>query len=239
MLKEVFTGLYSNTNKMVYIPYHKPGAISLLTGSDKLSNSIAFGILTLKSKLEKAIKPRKKVRFADDEGGRLETLHIYKVPCREETEENRTEHQNADDGDGGVDTNKVKQHVSHYKIVYNEDKLLEKGISVIAYGIIAQQSLFGAIEVKNITFDKNVFARVTTDDWKTSKDVPAKFSRHHENGKSDRFFFVAPLDDKFFNDIESELKFAACYKLYDNDFWDNNNGDNFSFLEDEELDVLH
>lgn len=192
---------------------------------DTISNSIAYTLSSLKSKLSKVIKPRKKVHFADENGGVLEITHVYNVPSRNDQ---TTEQSNVD---GTVDVEQVKNHITNYQIVFDENKLLEKGISVIAYGIIAEQSIFGAVEVKNITYDKNIFVRLTLDKWKTFTDVPAKFSRHDENERSDRFFFIAPLDDKSFGDIKSDIEFATCYKLVDNDFWDNNNGNNYSFYE--------
>jgi len=160
---------------------------------------------------------QKKVRFADDEGGLLCSVKIF--------EEKPFVYQPRLHTTPAFAQTKL----TNYTVVYNETKLSLKQVCVVAYGLVGNSTLFGAIAVRNIAFQKHVKVRLTLDGWKTSFDIPAKFVQQEFNGHVDRFFFMHPMDESDFNKVSSGIEFAVCYSVNDSEHWDNNSGDNYKF----------
>lgn len=87
----------------------------------------------------------------------------------------------------------------------------------------------GTIKVKNETFEKEVFVRSSTNNWKTYEDSYCTFVASHSNkhiGPAlilyDTFCFkiaVPPNSDK--------IEFCVCFKSGGNEYWDNNHGKNY------------
>lgn len=163
----------------------------------------------------KTRKRSRRVRFADEHGGKLCNVKVIdcsplrsticsKVPFR-------------------------YRSMTDYSVVYNETKLNTQNICLVAYGILATSNIFGAIAVKNIAYDKIVIVRLTLDSWKTSRDIPASFVQQERNGTVDRFFFMTSLDGCELSDVVSSLEFAVCYCVGDETFWDNNSNSNYRF----------
>uniref|UniRef100_A0A915JP72 CBM21 domain-containing protein n=1 Tax=Romanomermis culicivorax TaxID=13658 RepID=A0A915JP72_ROMCU len=93
-------------------------------------------------------------------------------------------------------------------------------------------SLNGTIKVKNLSFEKFVFVRYTTDQWKTFRDESAQYVKPSSKHTSRpdlidtfRFDFPIPEDDI----LHPNLEFCVCFRLSNREFWDNNNenGGNF------------
>jgi len=123
-----------------------------------------------------------------------------------------------------------KNKLTNFTTVYNETKLFLKKVCVVAYGIIEDYTLFGAIAVRNVAFEKSVNVRLTFDEWETSKDITAKFAQQECDGHVDRFFFVVTLDEHDFDEMSSKIEFAVCYTVGSVEHWDNNDGSNFKFI---------
>ncbi|XP_066924514.1 protein phosphatase 1 regulatory subunit 3B-B-like isoform X2 [Clytia hemisphaerica] len=162
-------------------------------------------------------KERKRVRFADDEGGLLCSVKIF--------EEKSFVYQPR------LHTTPAfsKTNLTNYKTVYNETKLSLKNVCMVAYGLVGGSNLFGAIAVRNIAFRKDVKVRITLDGWKTSSDLPAKFVQQEFNGQIDRFFFMKPLGELDFDDVCNDIEFAVCFTVDGVEHWDNNSGLNYKY----------
>ncbi|XP_037077514.1 protein phosphatase 1 regulatory subunit 3C-like isoform X2 [Pollicipes pollicipes] len=83
----------------------------------------------------------------------------------------------------------------------------------------------GSIKVKNLHFEKQVLVRVSEDGWRTSRDVEATYVPAAGGGAAlyDRFAFTLPLPAR-----GSRVTFCVCFRGPAGEFWDNNNGHNFS-----------
>ncbi|XP_013785987.2 protein phosphatase 1 regulatory subunit 3B-like [Limulus polyphemus] len=97
--------------------------------------------------------------------------------------------------------------------------------------IISNNKFSGTIKVKNISFKKEVFARVTFDRWLSYEDVPASYV---PNGLEKS---ASPFDTfSFFVSIPSSAKetevieFCVCYKSDHFYKWDNNRGSNYRIV---------
>ncbi|KAI9298562.1 hypothetical protein K502DRAFT_231773 [Neoconidiobolus thromboides FSU 785] len=89
----------------------------------------------------------------------------------------------------------------------------------------------GLINVTNITFQKEVIVRYTFDNWTSFSHIDAY---HHKsiNQDKDQFQFVLtlPKDKLTSEDVNAEysLKFAIQYNVCNNEYWDNNEGKNYT-----------
>ncbi|KAJ2386255.1 protein phosphatase 1, regulatory subunit [Coemansia sp. RSA 2611] len=95
----------------------------------------------------------------------------------------------------------------------------------------ADQTLCGTIKVHNLAFEKQVFVRMTTDEWKTAEDIPAAFQRSITGVDSncpgvDRFRFAIPVPAA---DHAAFISLCVCYRVNGQEFWDNHRGANYLF----------
>ncbi|KAK2601979.1 protein phosphatase regulator gac1 [Conoideocrella luteorostrata] len=93
-----------------------------------------------------------------------------------------------------------------------------------------QKSLLGSVAVANLSFQKSIVCRFTTDYWKTVSEVSAEYSheiRPREGPQShDRFTFTIKLSDMA--NLESKtLFFCVRYSVNGQEYWDNNSSTNF------------
>lgn len=87
---------------------------------------------------------------------------------------------------------------------------------------VRDRLITGIILVRNLEANKIVFARYTTDKWKTNDEINAVYIPNSSNGDTDRFTFSLSLAKTL-----SELEFAVCYRTSFQEFWDNNEGKNY------------
>eukprot|EP01134_Creolimax_fragrantissima_P004205 CFRG4205T1 len=116
-------------------------------------------------------------------------------------------------------------------------------------------TVVGKVLVRNLTFDKSVFARWTLDDWQSFQNIDAVFTEHHlgrsgregveatdefefsfdvdvydpASGKSREGLEMAETIEKF-GEKDSKsylLQLAVCYVGAGDPHWDNNNGANY------------
>ncbi|XP_063919992.1 glycogen-binding subunit 76A [Zophobas morio] len=83
----------------------------------------------------------------------------------------------------------------------------------------------GLVRVKNLDFHKTVHVRYTVDSWKSFADVQAIYVENSCDGFSDKFCFTIYGNNLALGD---KLEFAIRFQCKGCQFWDNNNGKNYS-----------
>lgn len=93
--------------------------------------------------------------------------------------------------------------------------------------IITDMTITGVVRVANIGFHKIVRVRYTYSHWTSYHDVMASYIQNSCDGPTDRFSFsiCAPADFG----VGSKLEFALSYTVGDIVYWDNNDGNNYTF----------
>lgn len=87
--------------------------------------------------------------------------------------------------------------------------------------------IYGRIQVRNLAFEKEVCVRYTFDAWQTFRDHNANHIPGSSSAKTDTFFFhLRPPQTT----AARKMEFAICYKVCDDEFWDNNYGDNYRLV---------
>ncbi|XP_018430079.1 PREDICTED: protein phosphatase 1 regulatory subunit 3D [Nanorana parkeri] len=88
----------------------------------------------------------------------------------------------------------------------------------------------GTVRVLNLAFEKKVTVRYSFTNWKTHSETLAVWQKNEENGilNSDTFAFTITLPP-FVTQICSAIQFAIKYQVADEEYWDNNQGINYTF----------
>ncbi|EDO48422.1 predicted protein [Nematostella vectensis] len=86
--------------------------------------------------------------------------------------------------------------------------------------------LIGLIRVRNISYEKEVFARYSIDHWIHFQDCMAAHLLQTNEGKFDKFIFKLVLPKCFY--VGGTVEFAVCFKKNGQEYWDNNRGNNFT-----------
>ncbi|KAG6327973.1 hypothetical protein ID866_11116 [Astraeus odoratus] len=90
-----------------------------------------------------------------------------------------------------------------------------------------QRTLHGKVRVRNITYEKWLAVRFTTDWWQTTSEVTAHYEQSVEGGAYDIFTFSIRLHD-IWSWIEDKSMFIALrYVVAGREYWDNNGGQNY------------
>ena len=86
----------------------------------------------------------------------------------------------------------------------------------------------GVIRVINLCYSKEVTVRFTLDNWKTYEDILTDYMSTCSDGKTDKFSFrvILPHDFK----ANRFMEFAICYRVWNQEFWDNNGTSNYRVL---------
>ena len=83
--------------------------------------------------------------------------------------------------------------------------------------------------MKNLSFSKSVFLRVTHDNWATHEDHPAQFESSSKKAVYDIFAFAIPLPvDSLESGLSHTFYMVIGYQEGENSHWDNNNGSNYA-----------
>lgn len=85
----------------------------------------------------------------------------------------------------------------------------------------------GSLLIANLCFKKDIIVRYTMDDWRSSKDIRPVFKCSLPS-KLDIFQFF--IRDASSNGNPYKLEFAIRYVINGVEHWNNNNGNNFSFI---------
>lgn len=96
-----------------------------------------------------------------------------------------------------------------------------------------EQTVLATVKVKNIAFDKEVFARVTYNAWATKEDITAVYVPTGIEGTSvydlyDTFSFTMKLP---LQATRSQcIEFCICFQSNGKEFWDSNSGANYKLV---------
>lgn len=94
---------------------------------------------------------------------------------------------------------------------------------------ISDVALQGTVRVRNISFHKDVYVRITFDSWQSYKNVPCTYLQKRFGGpQTDIFEFYITIPKVL--DAKRKIEFCISYLPggQSQTFWDNNNGQNYS-----------
>jgi len=111
-----------------------------------------------------------------------------------------------------------KEVESFMKRVYSQNVCLE---NIVCENFVVT----GVIRVTNLCFSKEVTVRFTQDSWKTYQDIWANYMSTCSDGKTEKFSFRIPLLHDF--KANRFMEFAICYRVWNQEFWDNNDSSNY------------
>lgn len=84
----------------------------------------------------------------------------------------------------------------------------------------------GTVRVRNLDFNKSVHIRYTIDAWKSFADLQATYLNNSCDGFSDKFSFTLYVHTLT---VGQRLDFAVRFQCKGCQYWDNNDGQNYSF----------
>ncbi|KAM4623582.1 protein phosphatase 1 regulatory subunit 3C-B-like [Polymixia lowei] len=94
---------------------------------------------------------------------------------------------------------------------------------------VQEQSLSGTIKVRNISFDKSVWVRITFNSWCSFRDVPCRYLNNvYGCPDTDTFSFSIPILEVL--EPSDRVEFCVQYKAQEQIFWDNNSGNNYRLV---------
>lgn len=100
-------------------------------------------------------------------------------------------------------------------------KLCTKKLCMENAQIITENVIIGTVKVLNLSYEKSVTVRYTTDAWKTHNDLEAKFL-HSESADIDIFTFRLTIPKR-----AETVAFCIKYCCNGSEYWDNNNDCNY------------
>lgn len=100
-----------------------------------------------------------------------------------------------------------------------------------------EQAVVGTVKVRNLSYNKEVFVRITSDGWRTHEDAFCTYVRNTPAAQGvtvlyDTFSFRLTLPPR-----SRRLEFCVCYRCDGSEFWDNNNSKNYVIMKKEQVGV--
>jgi hypothetical protein len=106
-------------------------------------------------------------------------------------------------------------------LIYNQQIMLECLYT-------KDSSAYGRIRVHNCAYDKNVFVRVSHDEWETFYDIQGWHSMNYSTDNTDTFTFEINLGKmNVSTTVPKRILFAVYLHAMWQEFWDNNQGWNY------------
>lgn len=176
-------------------------------------------ILSSKSDTDlQIIRKDKKVRFADTEG--LSLVSVCMIPFR-----GNKSHKKKRSFLQELDERSRLLNFTQPLTCPDFPRRIERLNVCLENVSFKDSAVIGAIKVRNLSYEKRVFVRYTLDNWRTLRDVPARYISGSSSGLTDTFSFEITLNETLEKD--SRLEMAICYEVLGTRFWDNNYGDNY------------
>lgn len=94
--------------------------------------------------------------------------------------------------------------------------------------VVSNCAIMGTVKVRNIAYEKVVLVRYTCNDWKSLEDANGCHVPDSCDGTYDRFSFAISVPRSIKDG--DKIEFAVCYRTMspNNEFWDNNDGRNYT-----------
>ncbi|KAM8828040.1 protein phosphatase 1 regulatory subunit 3B [Spinachia spinachia] len=106
---------------------------------------------------------------------------------------------------------------------------LEKNFVCLEHCVLKERALAGTVKVKNVSFEKAVKLRLTSDGWKSHRDVVCEYVKDsYPTASSDTFSFSVGLPDRL--RPHERVEFAVCYQVGGREHWDSNQGGNYRIV---------
>jgi hypothetical protein len=102
-------------------------------------------------------------------------------------------------------------------------QLSEQGVQ-LERTVIRWPMIFMTIRVLNLSFEKRVFVRLTSNKWRTYLDVDAAYREQSSDGCTDEFQVGIKVPHSLMSD---EMELAICFVANGREYWDNNRGSNY------------
>ena len=78
--------------------------------------------------------------------------------------------------------------------------------------------------LQNYAYNKNVFVRYTTDNWRTYKDQALNYSNTYDDGTE---CWKTVISD-YYGAFNDNFQYALCYQVNGQEYWANNFGANYN-----------
>lgn len=175
---------------------------------------------------------KKKVVFADDQGGQLTQVRVMKEPSY--MPPIWSLQFLAHVTQGMISPVPQEQWVVDFRqpaSAYLEFRQKVEDKKVSLENVIIKETehlIVGTVKVKNVSYNKEVIVRSTCDAWKTHEDTYCLYTVVGSGLASaytlhDTFSFKLTLPPK-----SRRIEFCVCYRCEAGEFWDNNDGRNYS-----------
>ncbi|PAA86918.1 hypothetical protein BOX15_Mlig027561g1 [Macrostomum lignano] len=172
---------------------------------------------------------KKRVIFADDAGKPLQQVRVFSEPSWAPPKflsirPLPADPDAADDIEASSDKSgqfrcQFAQPSSKY-ILFREN--VEKNCVSLSNLYFDGLTAKGSVSVKNISFKKRVFVRVSFDQWASYRDFDATYASSQDS-RQDSFVFSFPCPA----DLERGFEFCVCFEAEGQAFWDSNLGANY------------
>lgn len=94
---------------------------------------------------------------------------------------------------------------------------------------IQDRMLSGTVQVRNVSFEKSVWMRITFDSWRSFKDVVGLYLNNiYGCPDIDTFSFSVLVPEVL--EPSHLVEFCIRYQTHDQTFWDNNRGENYRLV---------
>ncbi|XP_012159972.1 uncharacterized protein LOC101458135 isoform X2 [Ceratitis capitata] len=202
------------------------------SGDSRNSDAAGVEVDCVNCKCSGQSRCRKRVIFADDEGQPLTEVRVMSEPSNvpplwstkflEQITQGLVSPHPADQW-----TVDFKQPASDY-LTFR--KKIDQDLVSLENVIVKDEEsiVVGTVKVKNVSFEKEVIVRVTWDDWKNQQDIFCTFARAYGPATYahvvfDTFSFKITLPPS-----SKRLEFCICYRANNQEYWDNNDGKNYT-----------
>jgi len=184
-------------------------------------------------------KREKRVTFADTQGVPLVSVKYVEESC-DEPPRNLSSSDLLNDNMNNLTVSGVNPINSSPKVnlylqfsqpaadfVKFKQKLDDNNVALENIIVKSPNCINGTIKVKNVAYHKEVFIRISFDDWTSYEDVSCGFVNNaYGTGIYDTFQFSITVPVSYFDTLNL-IQFCVCFKCNSCQFWDNNAGKNY------------
>ncbi|KAA8594406.1 hypothetical protein FQN60_005240 [Etheostoma spectabile] len=106
---------------------------------------------------------------------------------------------------------------------------LEADHVCLEHCVLKEKVLAGTVKVRNVSFEKRVTLRLTSDGWQSHADLDCEYMKDaYPSMHSDTFAFSVALPERLAP--HQRVEFAVCYAVGGREYWDSNQGDNYCIV---------